>query len=131
VRIAKADLVPTDANLREKYASFAELRGGCAVFCQQVNNRVHRETGKAPSSMLDIDKSRLHPLPLVPHTLALGESRQVLRDQTVRFGSVRCSTPPGLVGQEAWVRADGDELVVVVDLPHLSAGPSGCRAPRA
>jgi transposase len=129
VRIAKADLVPTDVNLREKYASFAELRGACAVFCEQVNNRVHRETGKMPSSMLDVEKSRLHPLPLAPHTLALGESRQVLRDQTVRFGSVRYSTPPGLVGQEAWVRVDGDELVVVVDLSHLVRRPGWMRGP--
>lgn len=107
VRIAKADLVPTGANLRSAYDSFTELRGACAVFCQQVNTRIHRETGKTPASMLDIERKRLHPLPPNPHTLALGESRTVLRDQTVRFGSVRYSTPNGLVGQEAWVRADG------------------------
>ncbi|MFF3733301.1 IS21 family transposase [Streptomyces sp. NPDC002476] len=123
VRIAKADLVPTSANLRKEYDSFAELRGECAIFCQTVNNRIHRETGKAPSSMLDIERTRLHPLPVEPHTLALGESRQVLRDQTVRFGSVRYSTPPGLVGQEAFVRVDGDELVIVVDLARLVRRP--------
>ncbi|WP_367621030.1 IS21 family transposase [Streptomyces olivoreticuli] len=129
VRIAKADLVPTDANLRSEYGSFAELRGACAIFCQQVNNRAHRETGKAPSSMLDIERKRLHQLPEAPHTLALGESRQVLRDQTVRFGSVRYSTPPGLVGSEAWVRADGDELVVVADLSTLAVRPDWMQGP--
>ncbi|MFD5660826.1 IS21 family transposase, partial [Streptomyces hirsutus] len=129
VRIAKADLVPTEANLRESYASFTELRGACAVFCRQVNNRVHRETGRTPASILDIEKSRLHPLPLSPHTLALGESRRVLRDQTVRFGSVRYSTPPGLVGQEAWVRVDGDEMVIVVDLSHLVRRPEWMHGP--
>lgn len=129
MRIAKADLVPADANLRNKYDSFAELRVACAVFCQQVNNRVHRETGKTPSSMLDIEKSRLHPLPVSPHTLALGESRQVLRDQTVRFSSVRYSTPPGPVGEEAFVRADGDELVIVVDLSHLVRRPEWMHGP--
>ncbi|MFD7015267.1 hypothetical protein [Streptomyces sp. NPDC059928] len=66
---------------------------------------------------------RLHQLPSAPHTLALGEARRVLPDQTVRFGSVRYSTPPGLVGCEAWVRADGDELVVVVDLSALAHRP--------
>jgi hypothetical protein len=65
----------------------------------------------------------LHPLPLGPDTLALGESRMVQSDQTVRFGQVRYSTPPGLVGQEAFVRADGDELVVVVDLARLPHRP--------
>ena len=53
-------------------------------------------------------------------------------DQTIRFGSVRYSTPPGLTGAEVWARADGDELVVVADLGALplrpawaAAGPAG------
>ena len=33
VRIAKADLVPTEANLREAYGDFAALEAACAVFC--------------------------------------------------------------------------------------------------
>ena len=37
VRIAKADLVPTDHNLRDDYASFAELEDACRVFCARVN----------------------------------------------------------------------------------------------
>src|ERR687892_227304 len=37
VRIAKADLVPTDHNLRPAYGSFAELEQACAEFCDRVN----------------------------------------------------------------------------------------------
>ncbi|MFI6273673.1 IS21 family transposase [Streptomyces sp. NPDC050988] len=129
VKIAKADLVPTEENLLDQYASFAELRTACAEFGKKVNNRIHRETGKTPASMLDIEKVRLHPLPAGPHTLALGESRLIYTDQTVRFGSVRYSTPPGLVGQEAWVRVDGDELVVVADLSHLIRRPTWLHGP--
>src|SRR6478752_2124352 len=33
VKIAKADLVPCEANLLPEYASFAELEAACAVFC--------------------------------------------------------------------------------------------------
>jgi hypothetical protein len=44
VKLAKADLVPTDANLREEYASFAELEAACAGFCGEVNARPHRIT---------------------------------------------------------------------------------------
>jgi hypothetical protein len=40
-------------------------------------------------------------------------------DQTIRFGLVRYSVPPGLVGAEVWARAEGDELVIVAD--HSSA----------
>jgi len=115
VRIAKADLVPTDANLLTGYDSFADLAAACEAFCGQVNGRVHRETGRVPAEALLIERERLHPLPLRPFTAALGQTRSVNTDQTIRFGSVRYSTPPGLVGQEVWVRADGEELVVVAD----------------
>jgi len=116
VRIAKADLVPTEANLRAEYVSFAELATACNSFCEHVNTRPHRETARSPAASLDVERHRLHTLPGAPHTLALGTTRAVNTDQTIRFGSVRYSTPPGLVGEQVWVRADGDELVVVADL---------------
>jgi hypothetical protein len=34
VRVAKADLVPTEANLLDAYASFAELQTACARFTE-------------------------------------------------------------------------------------------------
>jgi hypothetical protein len=77
---------------------------------------------------VDIERSRLHPLPVAPHTLALGTTRTVHTDQTIRFGSVRYSTPPGLVGAEVWVRADGDELVAVADLNALAVRPAWAHA---
>ena len=52
VRIAKADLVPTDHNLRADYASFAELEDACRAFCARVNGRVHRVTQRTPELML-------------------------------------------------------------------------------
>jgi len=123
VRIAKADLVPTKANLLTGYNSFAELAEACEAFCTKVNGRVHRETARVPAEALLVEQARLHPIPLAPFTAALGETRTVNADQTVRFGSVRYSTPPGLVGNEVWVRADGDELVITAQRNH--AGISG------
>ena len=123
VRIAKADLVPTDANLRGQYASFAELAQACRDFCEHVNGRIHRESARVPAAALDVERTRLHVLPSRPHTLALGSTRTVNSDQTISFGSVRYSTPPGLVGAEVWVRADGDELVIVADLNTLFLRP--------
>ena len=55
---------------------------------------------------------------------ALGTTRVVNTDQTIRFGSARYSTPPGLIGAEVWVRADGDELVAVADLGALPLLPA-------
>lgn len=66
----------------------------------------------------------MHVLPSAPHTMALGKTRLVRTGQTIRFGSVRYSTPPGLVDAEVWVRVAGAELVIVADLDALPAAPS-------
>jgi hypothetical protein len=39
VRVAKADLVPTEANLLPEYANFAALEAACGAFCDEVNAR--------------------------------------------------------------------------------------------
>ncbi len=113
VRIAKADLVPKETNLRGQYGSFGELVAACEAWCEHINARVHRETGEAPVHRLADERVRLHPLPAEPHVSALGEERLVYEDQTVRFGSVRYSTPPGHVDTRVWCRVVGEELVIV------------------
>lgn len=123
VRLAKADIVPTEANLRAEYASFGELEAACEEFMTKVNHRKHRESARIPAEALLDERARLHVLPAAPHTMALGETRSVGTDQTVRFGSVRYSTPPGLVEAQVWVRAAGTELVIVADLDALPLVP--------
>jgi transposase len=113
VKIAKADLVPTDANLLDEYATFSDLVEACVEFCERVNNRVHRESAAVPANRLLIERRHLHVLPVEPHAVALGEERLVDDDQTIRFSSVRYSTPPGHVGAKVWCRVVGAELVIV------------------
>ncbi|RZU51323.1 transposase [Krasilnikovia cinnamomea] len=112
VKIAKQDLVPTSANLRGQYTSFTELVVAADEWCDHVNARPHRETGVAPVERLAVERELLHVLPADPHAAALGEERLVNDDQTVRFGSVRYSTPPGHVGSRVWCRVVGDELAI-------------------
>lgn len=112
VKIAKADLVPTEANLLDEYASFAELRAACDAFCQRVNAREHRETRRPPGELLVEERVRLHPLPAEPHSIAFGVTRAIDDDATLRFGSARYSVPHQLVGERVWVRVAGEELVV-------------------
>jgi transposase len=112
VKIAKADLVPAEANLLPGYGSFAELEQACREFCDRVNGRVHRETAAVPADRLAAERELLHPLPAEPYALALGDERLVADDQTIRFGSVRYSTPPGHAGQRVWCRVAGTELVI-------------------
>jgi transposase len=124
VKVAKADLVPTSANLLPGYGSFAELVAACEAFCVKVNHRVHRETAAAPIDRLLVERRHLHVLPAQPYVLALGEERLVDDDQTIRFGSVRYSTPPGHVGTKVWCRVVGDELAIVGRVPSGSTGGS-------
>jgi hypothetical protein len=79
VRVAKADLVPTDHNLLDEYEDFAALEAACQVFCDRVNTREHRITRRPPVVMLAEERARLHPLPVLAHTVCFGQTRRVDR----------------------------------------------------
>lgn len=112
VRIAKADLVPTDTNLLGAYRTFGELETACRAFCDEVNDREHRETRRRPIEALAEERTRLHPLPANPFTIALGTTRRVNWDSTVSVEGVRYSVPHTLADTRVWVRFHGDELIV-------------------
>ena len=121
VKIAKADLVPCQANLLPGYASFAELEQACGVFCEQVNARPHRVTRRAPAEMLAEERQRLHPLPPHPYTAAFGVARTVpLNTPMIAFEHGAYSVPHTLAGQTVWVRPYRDQVVIT----HVGdAGP--------
>jgi hypothetical protein len=111
VRVAKADLVPTEANLRDDYQSWADLVAACEAFTAEINTRVHRVTRRVPDEMLVEEQPRLHRLPDVAFTAAFGETRKVSWSATISFGGVVYSVPHRLVDEVVWVRVDGDEVV--------------------
>jgi transposase len=112
VKIAKADLVPTEANLLGAYRSFAALEQACREFCDEVNARLHRATRRAPAEALQEERQRLHPLPARPFTTVFGQTRRVNWDATVAFDGVRYSVPHQLVDTQVWVRHHGEEVIV-------------------
>ena len=121
VRIAKADIVPTDHNLRSGYEDFAGLEQACEEFCERVNTREHRVTRQAPVVMLAQERERLHPLPAVAHTVTFGQTRKVSWQSTISVAGALYSVPSALIDQRVWARSDGSQLVIVdVDSP---AGP--------
>ena len=63
MKLAKANLVPTAANLLGEYASFTALEAACSAFSEQVNARPHRVTRRAPAEMLGDERAHLHPVP--------------------------------------------------------------------
>jgi transposase len=75
VKIAKADLVPTDHNLRDEYQDFAELEAACEQFMAEVNTRPHRITRRPPIEMLGEEHEHLHRLPRLPHTVCFGRAQ--------------------------------------------------------
>ena len=122
VRIAKADLVPTEANLRPAYTSFAELRAACAAWCAAVNARPQRATGCPPVERLSAERQPLHSLPAPPDTAAGGVTRRVGRTGPVRSCAGGADAVPAQHGGAAvWVRAHDEEIVVVWVGP---AGPT-------
>ena len=113
VKIAKADLVPTDHNLREQYADWQALERACEQFMADVNTRPHRATRQPPVVLLGQEHEHLHRLPRLPHTLCFGQTRKVDRQATVSVGDAIYSVPHELIGERVWVRAEGEQLVVV------------------
>lgn len=128
VRIAKADLVPTEANLLAQYRTFGQLELACRQFCDEVNTREHRQTRRVPAEALGQEQQRLHPLPLQPFTAVFGQTRRVNWDATVSFAGVRYSVPHQLIDARVWVRHQGEEVIVTVESPD---GPAeAARHPR-
>jgi hypothetical protein len=118
VKLAKADLVPTETNLLTDYESFAQLEAACEAFGEMVNARTHRVTRRAPVAMLVEEQARLHPLPPEPHTVSFGTTRVVAaRTPMVAFEGGQYSVPHALLGRTVWVRVHGrgaSERVVIV-----------------
>lgn len=120
VRVAKADLVPTDANLLGDYPDWAALETACEAFCVEVNTRAHRVTRRAPVEMLGEEQHRLHRLPEHPWTAAFGETRTVGCPQPmVQLDWCLYSVPHRLAGEIVWVRRRGEEVIIT----HV--GPEG------
>ena len=113
VRVAKADLVPTDHNLRPEYGSFAELETACQELMAEVNTRPHRSTMEPPVIRLAEEHERLHPLPKLPHTVCFGETRKVNWQSLISVGGAQYSVPHELIDERVWARTDGDQLIVV------------------
>ncbi|MFT2018427.1 Mu transposase domain-containing protein [Streptomyces sp. 796.1] len=141
VRVAAADLAPTDADLRREYASFAELQAACQEFGQWFNGQVRHWQGQRPATEAEVDpeqasetatpaqrlaveRNRLHPLPSAPCTLGIGQQARVGERDTVAYDMASYAVPADLVGNQVWLRATRGELVVVADLAALPNRPA-------
>jgi Integrase core domain len=113
VKIAKADLVPTEANLLEEYASFEELEVACVAAMASFNGRIHAVTRRVPAIALEEERAFLHVIPAEPYTAAFGESRRVGWSSTVSFRGARYSVPHRFCDTRVWVRQGAGEVIIV------------------
>jgi len=117
VKLAKADLVPTDHNLRDQYVDWQALEAACLEFMADVNTRPHRATRQAPVVLLGQEHEHLHRVPRLPHTLCFGQTRKVDRQATVSVGDAIYSVHrrPGQLPARASDHRKGGEAP---DLTH-------------
>ena len=80
---------------------------------RHIRGQKQHRLSDVPGFPLASERRHLHVLPAQPHAIALGAERLVESDQTIRFGSVRYSTPDGHQGSKVWCRVAGEELVIV------------------
>ncbi|MGH3850055.1 MAG: Mu transposase domain-containing protein, partial [Pseudonocardiaceae bacterium] len=118
VKLAKADIVPTDANLRPAYSSWDELESACQEFMDEINGKVHQVTKRRPVEALAEERARFHPVPERAHTVAFGLTRRVPENTPmVSFENGQYSVPYRLAGQEVFVTThgagSGEEVVIV------------------
>ena len=113
VKLARADVVPTEANLRDAYSHWGELEAACTEAMTLFNHRVHREIAARPAERRLAECSALHAVPASPYTVAFGETRMVSWSCLVAFRGARYSVPHRYVDTRVWVRVHGEELVVV------------------
>jgi transposase len=113
VKLAKADLVPTEYNLRDEYRTFAQLEGACTETGDRLNARVHAVTRRVPNELLEIERQSLHAIPDAPYSAAFGESRTVSWSSTISFRGARYSVPDRFCAQGVWVRGAAGEVVIV------------------
>ena len=113
VKIAKADLVPTEANLLDEYRSFAELEEAWQQAMATFNGRMHSVTRRVPADALQEELAFLHRLPDAPYTAAFGESRRVGWSSVISYRGARYSVPHAHCDTRVWVRTAGDEVIIV------------------
>ena len=91
VKVAKADLVPTDHNLREEYEDWQALEAACERFMAEVITRAHRVTRQPPVMSLAEDASTFTGCPGCRTRCASG--RPARSTANPRSRSARRSTP--------------------------------------
>ena len=114
VKIAKADLVPTDHNLRGEYADWRRSSGRARQFMADVNTRPHRVDPPAAGGAAGRGARASASAAAGCRTRCVSgrPARSTARRRSAwAMRSTRC--PHELIGERVWVRVEGEQLIVV------------------
>lgn len=109
VGYAKSDLVVPQA----PFGDLSAANEAAAVWCDEVNGRVHSEISAVPAERMVTERELFGPLPSLRPTIGRSELRKVDRLSCVRFASARYSVPLALVGKTVEVQVADGRLRVV------------------
>lgn len=93
MKLANADIVPTEIDLRPEYASCAELEVADQMFMDEVNHREHRATRRRPADVLAEEAPGLHVTVDAAHTAVIRRPRPrfgFISDEARKDGGKRC-----------------------------------------
>ena len=129
VKIAKADLVPTEANLLDEYRSFAELEEACAAATATFNGRMHSVTRRVPTEALQEELAFLHRLPgrPTPPPSVSRAGSDGPRSSPIEAPAIRCPTPTVTPGSGSGRSATRSSSSPVKALGQRSGSPQQCR----
>lgn len=111
VGYAKRDLMVPQA----PFGDLAGANEAAALWCVEVNSKLHSEICAVPAERLVAERPLLHLLPSLRPAIGKVVVRKVDKLSCVRLGSARYSVPNRLIGRQVEVRA-GDGAVVIVNL---------------
>ena len=124
VKIAKADLVPTAHNLRDEYADLAGARDGVpGVHGRGQHASASRDAPAAGELLAAGARASAPAAAAAAHAVLRADPQGRLAGDGV-VGDAIYSVPHELIGERVWVRADGEQLVVVHIDPDQGRGRS-------
>ncbi len=96
-----------------RFNDLREFNKGLLRRCDKDMQRKHYKKGRAIAEFFEMDKTAMNPLPNVPFEIYKLESAKADKYGKVRFDNGLYSSSPSSAGQEVWVKATADEVIIM------------------
>ena len=96
-----------------RFNDLREFNKGLLRRCDKDMQRKHYKKGRTIAEFFEMDKTAMNPLPNVPFEIYKLESAKADKYGKVRFDNGLYSSSPSSAGQEVWVKATADEVIIM------------------